>query len=50
MLSIGDTVKVKYPFSETFTEEYVVSDKQDTTCFLEGVESAFDEMYLEKVG
>lgn len=49
MINIGDIVKIDYPFNEAFPDTYLVIDIQDTTCFLDGIESAFDSRFLKKV-
>jgi hypothetical protein len=46
---VGDSVKVLYPFNEPFPGVYIINTIQDTTCWLDGIESAFDMIYLEKV-
>ena len=53
MFTVGDIVRVLYPFSDTFGGTYAVVsvqvDVSSTAYFLEGIEGAFDAMYLELV-
>lgn len=51
-MQTGSNVKVLYPFNETYSEIYTVSDIQvystGTVYILEGI-GGFDEKYLEEV-
>lgn len=48
-MSIGDKVKVKEPFSFTFSGVYTIMNIQDGVYFLEGIEGGFDATYLVEV-
>jgi hypothetical protein len=54
MPNIGDVVTVLAPFRESFPDEYLVvdvvtSEDGTTAHYLEGIEGAFDHVYLETV-
>lgn len=49
MISVGSKVRVKYPFNQTFTEEYIVESTIGNTYYLSGIDGAFDIIYLEEI-
>lgn len=50
MFAVGNLVRVLEPFGLKYTGEYIVIDiNEDGVVFLEGVEGAFDPIYLEAV-
>lgn len=49
-MDVGELVRVLEPFGLTYTGEYVIADiNSDGVIFLEGVDGAFDPIYLERV-
>ena len=48
-MQVGDKVRVKYPFSATFDGVYTIASYEFGVYFLEGVDGALDETYLEAV-
>ena len=50
MFEIGNQVNILPPFQDFFSGTYTITNIDGSTCWLEGVESAFDMMYLQKVG
>jgi hypothetical protein len=49
-MNVGDIVRVLEPFEDAFPSEYAIASMVSPgEIYLEGVESAFDEMYLVKM-
>ena len=53
-MKVGDVVTVKAPFDTAFPDTYIIDrveevDDGSVVYFLEGIEGAFDIMYLESV-
>ena len=53
MFNTGDTVRVLYPFAESFPDTYVitdlVTDSIGQVAYILGDNGAFDELYMELV-
>jgi hypothetical protein len=53
MFNTGDTVKVLVPFSESFPDEYIITEKVTDAigqvAYILGDNGGFDEIYLELV-
>lgn len=53
MLNVGDVVKVLYPFTDSFPDNYVITesvvDSIGQVAYILGDNGGFDEIYLELV-